>query len=205
MDNLPSILFAGNKGFDVSIYPMSPFAKLLDTVQPADLGPGPRPGVSSERELNESLAKAFKETSLPEQEHELVRALVLLWHDHLDAAHALAQNIENPDGSYVHAIMHRREPDYGNATYWFRRVGQHRAFPGLARRVTELRMPAGINKLQQRLLHNGEWDPLAFVHACEQAASGALSKEQEYYLREIQHVEFEVLLEAFVAVDVGRL
>src|SRR6516225_11398987 len=120
---------------------MSPFVKFLDTVQLADLGPGPRPGVSPESELNESLAKTFKESQLPEGEQELVRALVLLWHDHLDAAHTLAQSVENPDGSYVHAIMHRREPDYGNAAYWFRRVGQHPAFAEIAKQAAALLQP----------------------------------------------------------------
>jgi hypothetical protein len=205
MDNWAWILFAGNEGFDVSPCPMSPFAKFLDTVQLADLGPGPRPGVSSERELNENLAKAFKESCLPDGEQQLVRSLVLLWHDHLDAAHTIAQSIENPDGSYAHAIMHRREPDYGNAAYWFRRVGQHRAFPELARRVTEFFDSHGHAALKQMLLPKGNWDPFAFVDACERAESGELSKEQEQSLREIQRVEFEVLLDTFVAVDVRRL
>jgi arylamine N-acetyltransferase len=47
----------------------------------------------------------------------------------LDRSHELSQSIEgkgrNRAGDYWHAIMHRREPDYSNAKYWFRRVGQH--------------------------------------------------------------------------------
>src|SRR5262245_3674168 len=40
-----------------------------------------------------------------------------LWlaHDFLDESHAISQEIETPDGSYWHAIMHRREPDYWNS------------------------------------------------------------------------------------------
>ena len=184
---------------------MSPFAKFLETAQPADLGPGPRPGVSPESELSERVTAAFKGSAVSETERKLVLALVLLWHDHLDAAHTLAQSIENSDGSYVHAIMHRREPDYGNAAYWFRRVGRHQAFPELARRVAELGNSTGKGKLQQALIRHGEWDPFAFVDACEKAANGAVSAGDLESLRAIQRREFEVLLATIVAVDVRRL
>jgi hypothetical protein len=58
-----------------------------------------------------------------------VQAGLLLWNDQFDAAHAAAQSIEGEGtprhGDYWHAILHRREPDYGNARYWLRRVGPH--------------------------------------------------------------------------------
>src|SRR5450432_255553 len=47
----------------------------------------------------------------------------------LDEAHAVAQDLETPEGSFWHGILHRREPDPANAAYWFRRVGQHPVFP----------------------------------------------------------------------------
>jgi hypothetical protein len=60
-------------------------------------------------------------------------------HDYLDASHELSQSIEGQgrraDGDYWHAIMHRREPDYSNAKYWFRHVGSHPIFAALAEAV----------------------------------------------------------------------
>ncbi len=54
---------------------------------------------------------------------------LLLLHDYLDDSHQLSQRNEGSGrprtADYWHGIMHRREPDAGNAAYWFRRVGSH--------------------------------------------------------------------------------
>src|SRR6266404_1465013 len=144
--------------------------KFVATPEPPELGPGPRPGIQSESELNGKLQEFFGAEKLPTQKQELVRALVLLWHDHLESAHVIAQDIDTADGAFVHAIMHRREPDYGNAKYWFRRVGKHPAFAELAKGVCSLLEQSGNRELRQLLVSNGEWDAFAFVDACERAA-----------------------------------
>jgi hypothetical protein len=54
----------------------------------------------------------------------LLRAL---WHDargDWDEAHRLAQDVEDTDGAWVHAYLHRKEGDAGNAAYWYGRAGQ---------------------------------------------------------------------------------
>ncbi len=172
-------------------------AKLLTTPELPDLGPGPRPGVQPQAALEGELNKLFQGADLSETNRQLVRALILLWHDHLEPAHVLAQNIENADGAFVHGIMHRREPDYGNAKYWFRRVGKHPAFPEIARRVGGLLASTSAPELRDELLAKGEWDALAFIDACERAADRPATGHAQELLRQIQAIETETLLERF--------
>jgi hypothetical protein len=169
---------------------------LFDTPQPAALGPEQRTETQPQAALNTRLDELLQASKLSTVDRQLVRALLLLWHDHLDAAHAISQGIENPDGSFVHAIMHRREPDYSNSKYWFRRVGRHTAFPEIARRVGRLLKECRAGELEKRLLPADNWDAFAFVDACEEAAQDGKRLE---LLRQIQRIEFEVLLERFAA------
>jgi hypothetical protein len=53
--------------------------------------------------------------------------LLALWHDakgDWDAAHRVAQDIEDADGAWVHAHLHRKEGDETNAGYWYRQAGR---------------------------------------------------------------------------------
>jgi hypothetical protein len=144
------------------------------------------------------LETLFKNESLSTERQQLIRALVLLWHDHLQAGHEIAQGVDNPDGAFVHGIMHRREPDYGNAAYWFRRVGKHPAFPAIARKVTELAQEKKATKLAQNLLENGAWNPFAFIDGCASVAANPGAEQDRQFLQEVQRTEFETLLERFV-------
>ncbi|MBX7258053.1 MAG: hypothetical protein K1Y02_16955 [Candidatus Hydrogenedentes bacterium] len=62
-------------------------------------------------------------------ERPALRAALWLYIDELDRSHSISQGIEDTTGSYWHGIMHRREGDFGNAHYWFNRVGMHPAMP----------------------------------------------------------------------------
>src|SRR5947208_13737231 len=49
-------------------------------------------------------------------------ALLALWRDargEWDAAHDLAQQVGDDTGAWVHAYLHRKEGDVGNAGYWY--------------------------------------------------------------------------------------
>ncbi len=159
------------------------FKNLLVTPEPPALGRQRREGAMPLKELTDKLAAFFERENIPTQAQPLLKSAAFLWHDHLDESHEISQHIETPEGSWLHGILHRREPDYENARYWFRRVGQHEAF----RLMTER---AGRN---DELLSAGQWDPLAFVDAVEKAEQ-AKDAASVSILRQVQAVEFDILL-----------
>ncbi len=97
-----------------------------------------------------------------------VRAGLFLYFSALDESHTISQSIGTASGSYWHGIMHRQEGDWGNAKYWFRRVGTHPV----------------LRELDEEAASG--WDPFEFVDRCARAArSGAASREvQDGQMRE---------------------
>lgn len=58
---------------------------------------------------------------------QLTPLLQALWYDakgQWDAAHDLAQDVHSNEGSWVHAYLHRKEGDPGNASYWYHRASK---------------------------------------------------------------------------------
>ena len=53
-----------------------------------------------------------------------LRSLWLVRNNRWEEAHAIAQDIPTPDGSWIHALLHLIEGDVGNAQYWFSRAGR---------------------------------------------------------------------------------
>ena len=114
--------------------------------------------------------------------HESARAGLYLRAGFWDEAHEVAQDIASADGSYWHAIVHRQEPDAGNASYWFRRVGAHAIFPELAKQAEEIEPSL-----------SGSWDPYRFIDYCERA-SRQPGSELERRAIAIQDAEWRLLL-----------
>jgi hypothetical protein len=72
--------------------------------------------------------ESLKSTAPPEG---LSPALEALWWDakgDWTKAHEFAQLDEGPDGSWVHAYLHRKEGDLANAKYWYHRADRAAAY-----------------------------------------------------------------------------
>ena len=57
----------------------------------------------------------------------LTALLRALWYDgknDWESAHNITQDVDSEDGSWIHAYLHRKEGDHGNASYWYHRAGR---------------------------------------------------------------------------------
>jgi hypothetical protein len=121
--------------------------------------------VSAMQELSQATgarlcAKAVKDAT----EADCLVGALWLWHDDLETSHGIFQDADTPTGSLWHAILHRREGDFGNAKYWYARAGRHPALPVMAAQASPMLAELPADKLLLRLLPmDGGFDGAALV------------------------------------------
>ncbi len=129
------------------------------------------------------------------------RAGLFLAIDAWDEAHAVAQDLDIPEGSYWHGIVHRREPDASNAKYWFRRVGRHPVFEQLGN--PQVRQGLKQAAVFDDIVSAGHWDPFRFVDWCTGCEEGK-RPELRSELEELQRREMRLLLTYCVRQALGK-
>lgn len=118
-------------------------------------------------------------------------------HDFWGPSHVAAQAAddlgERATSAYWHGVAHRREPDPGNAAYWFRRVGRHPIFEALAEDARSIvgAEPGAKDGLLSRF--TSAWIPSNLIELSTGAQAGT---RHEAIARRLQRAEMLRLLEA---------
>jgi len=155
--------------------------KLLEKLMPAEPLEWELPGRI--READDATLSGGKSITVPTA-FSLVRGGLLYAVDAIDAAHRIFQDAPSDLGSYWHGMVHRREGDFDNARYWFRRVGTLGCSATLHRAASEV---------SADVARQSGWGPYLFTGQCEQARFGAVELIPD--LVKIQQIEFETLFD----------
>jgi len=118
------------------------------------------------------------------REFALVRGGLLYALDDLEGCHRVFQDAHSDLGSYWHGMMHRREGDFDNARYWFRRAGSLPVFA---------KLHGDVASFSPDMAKQSLWDPYLFTGMCEQARHGAEDDQGE--LPRLQRAEFDALFD----------
>ncbi|HUA85128.1 MAG TPA: hypothetical protein VMB85_14800 [Bryobacteraceae bacterium] len=147
-------------------------------------------GSCSSREASQILKTRTAQGLFPNaRNRDAALAGLWLYFSCFEEAHQIAQESDSAEGALWHAILHRQEPDAGNAAYWFRRVGTHPVYSAVARRTVKI-----LEKYPDAEFRTGRWDPFAFVDFCERARTQQGSA-QEHAALEIQRAEWQILFD----------
>jgi hypothetical protein len=114
----------------------------------------------------------------------LVRAGLFYAVDAIDEGHKIVQGIGGDESSYWHGMVHRREGDFDNARYWYRRSGELPVFGELHREA------AAVSAV---VAAQSNWDPYLFTGLCEQNKFGETETRDE--LVKLQRIEFDVIFD----------
>lgn len=191
---------------DPSNYQRLYTGKLKEIVTRLEQRSSPPPLVV-EKPYDDALRRRLMAISMPElfggqevRSLETARALLaglFLWDDCLPEAHEISQTVNTSVGSYWHALVHRREPDFSNSHYWFRRVGPHPVLDYLYVAAVEILegcdsdwCVAATADLEGR----GKWDPGLFIDWCQMAMESREPLVRQI-LEKIQLAEIRLLTE----------
>jgi hypothetical protein len=114
----------------------------------------------------------------------LVRGGLLYAVDAIDAAHRFFQDESSDLGSYWHGMVHRREGDFDNARYWFRRAGRLAFF-------SELHSESCSHSAT--MARQDQWDTYLLTGLCERVKFGEAESTAECVA--LQRAEFHAVFD----------
>jgi hypothetical protein len=185
---------------------VSCLSELVDKMTANTLALSPKQIVDGqlEQELTRlsALVQEQKETGLISQERSQAALALIsglyLWNGNMDSSHTISQDLENRTGSYLHGILHRMEPDFSNAKYWFRMAGGHPNGDLLQQKTLEIlrESTSGNEALYRKFKQKTTWNPELLTDMVAAAALQTRGTEDEVLLLErIQAIELRLLLE----------
>lgn len=114
----------------------------------------------------------------------LARAGLVYACDSLEESHMIVQGISGDEAAYWHGMIHRREGDFENARYWFRRTGTLAVFAEIHR---------AASAVSSVVAAQSNWDPYLYTGLCEQEKYG--EEDVRDQLVKLQIIEFRAMLD----------
>ena len=156
-----------------------------------------------EQELDELNKKAQQQSLLDigsQKQRQAILALIsglYIWNGSMDNSHKILQDMENKTGSYLHGLLHRMEPDYSNAKYWFRMAGVHPRGEQVQQGTLEILRDSnsGNSILFQRFSREKSWNPELLTDIIAATLKSPLNADEVTILEQIQAIELRLLME----------
>ena len=117
-----------------------PIAAPLDDELLEIITQAPLPGLDAEPRCSATAERVAE--WIKEQRCEASSTSAALWllAGELERSHFVSQTLASSDGSWWHGMMHRREGDFSNAKYWFRKANGHPVVAQLAAVIESRRL-----------------------------------------------------------------
>ena len=138
----------------------------------------------------------------------LAQGALYLYLDCFEEAHNVANEREGTwEGNWLHAMLHRREPDAVNSKYWYARVkapeGAYRSIGWAVLEVLGQKPPKGFEDLARKVHKSCLWEPDPFVDLCDKVRVEDPASAPYRLLVRLQETEWSAYLKSVLGDKAG--